>query len=101
MMPSKYPAAHRLRTALPGLFLFLVMTTGPLVAQSVCQYLAYEPFDHPTGGTALHIAGGGTGWSGTWLVQNDDSQVPGYQLSEDTLSLPFGILATQGRHGYT
>ncbi|MEY3051182.1 MAG: hypothetical protein RLY31_967 [Bacteroidota bacterium] len=99
MMPSKYPAAHRLRTALPGLFLFLVMTTGPLVAQSVCQYLAYEPFDHPTGGTALHIAGGGTGWSGTWLVQNDDSQVPGYQLSEDTLSLPFGILATQGRHG--
>ncbi len=97
MGPNLY-ATNRLRHSGTAVSLLLALWALPLFGQSVCQYLAYDPFDAPTGGTALHGTGGGTGWSGNWRVQNDDAGLPGYQLSGDSLSLPFGALAGLGRH---
>ena len=45
-----------------------------------CNYLAYEAFDYPAN-TSLHGLQGGTGWLSPWVVQNDNTSLPGYQTA--------------------
>ncbi len=55
-----------------------------LKAQSVStrDLLAYEPFAGQPGTLNLSISG--SGWSGPWVVQNDDVSTPGYTVSTNS-----------------
>lgn len=60
-----------------------------------CSYLAYEPFNNIPN-TALQGLQGGSGWDGAWLVQNQNTTVPGYQTESGNLS--FSDLQLIGEH---
>lgn len=67
-----------------------------LWAQS-CVYLAYEPFDYATDSPLNGLSGGG-GWYGNWQVQNNNTDVPGYQIAPGAGSLAFNDLLVVGNH---
>ncbi|HFA51021.1 MAG TPA: T9SS type A sorting domain-containing protein [Bacteroidetes bacterium] len=77
--------------------IFILLIGGlALYCQSysqTCNYLAYEPFDFASG-TALHNYSGGSGWEENWLVQNNDTTLPGYQFENNNLI--YGDLQTVG-----
>lgn len=61
------------------------------------QVLAYEPFNASPG--PLHNLNDGTGWAGGWFVQNDDTSVPGYNVSSTAPpQLPYAHIATSGNY---
>jgi len=57
--------------------------------------LAYEPFLAAPG--QLHQAGSGTGWGGVWSVQNNDTQLPGFEIAA-AQPLDYLSLRTQGNY---
>ena len=57
--------------------------------------LASEPFAEATG--KLDAANGGTGWNGSWIEQNGNVTVPGYNVSSG--SLTYTGLTTSGNKG--
>jgi hypothetical protein len=62
--------------------------------------LAYEPFGETSGSTiALHNASGGgdSGWAEAWYVQNQDTEIPGYNIV-DTTPLTYSGLQTTGNY---
>jgi PKD repeat protein len=80
------------------LLLLLALCLGCSLTQAQpCVYMAYEPFQYPAG-IALHSLEGGGGWTSAWMVQNDDSVIPGYQIDNTTSSLQYGSLLTNGNH---
>ena len=50
-----------------------------------CLYQAYEGFNG-TINTAIESQSGGTGWAEPWDVQNNNTTVPGYQISNASLN---------------
>lgn len=61
-----------------------------------CNYLAVESFAY-TNDQPLHQRGGGSGWQTAWVVQNQDTALPGYQTATGQ-SLGYGDLVTSGNH---
>ncbi|MGD0730331.1 MAG: sugar-binding protein, partial [Terracidiphilus sp.] len=62
--------------------------------------LAYEPFGETSGSTiALNGASGGgdSGWGAAWVVQNGDTEIPGYNIV-DTTPLTYSGLTTTGNY---
>jgi len=49
--------------------------------------LVYEPFDKDAG-ALLGATSGSGGWSGGWQVQNDNQNVPGYNIFSGSLAYP-------------
>lgn len=96
----------------PELKKFSPMKTGfitgllilPLyLSAQLCSPLCYEGFQY-TDDTPLNGGNGGSGWSSVWYVQNDNNQVPGYQIEETPLltwlDLQTNGLAAGGGHAY-
>jgi PKD repeat protein len=75
-------------------FCLLLNANAPLFGQ-VCQYLAYEAFDYDTG-IPMHGLNGGSGWQTGWEVQNNDTAIPGYQVSSIGGSMSYSNLQTSG-----
>ncbi len=67
--------------------LFVVVCFCFLVEQNYaqCLYQAYEGFNGPIN-TAIEGQSGGTGWAEPWDVQNNNTSVPGYQISNASLN---------------
>ena len=63
----------------------------------ICEYLAYEPFDY-TINTPLGGLNRGEGFNGGWQVQNNNTDIPGYQTAPIAGSLGFTDLITSGNH---
>lgn len=67
-----------------------------------CFLLANESFNYDRN-TPLHNLNGGSGWGGSWRVQNQDITVPGYQIGDSPghlsyLDLPVSGLYASGGH---
>lgn len=77
-----------------SLVLFFLLMSLWAAAQP-CQYLAYDGFDYADQ-LPLNGRNGGSGWQDPWSVQNEDEQLPGYQVA-GAGSLVFGDLQTLGR----
>ena len=76
------------------LLLLLLLSNLPLSGQT-CQYFAYEGFEYATG-SPLHGLNGGSGWQSAWQVQNNNTAVPGYQISSTSGSMSYSDLQTRG-----
>lgn len=78
------------------IFLLLPIFNQLSIAQceDTCIPLAYEGFEYPDN-TALHTLPGGSGWNGTWQVQNNNISVPGYHV-EDSDALMYHDLQAFG-----
>lgn len=63
----------------------------------VCAYLAYDGFEYNQN-SPLHGQSGGEGFSGNWLVQGDNTDVPGFQTSANNNSLSYLDLQVSGIH---
>jgi PKD repeat protein len=66
----------------------------PVSSADTCRYIAYEDFDYPAD-RALQWLNGGDGFLSEWEVQNTNSQTPGYQTQNQ--SLTYNGLPTSGR----
>lgn len=55
------------------------------ISSTPCSYLAYESFEYDYQ-TPLHGLVNGNGWGSSWIVQNDNTDVPGYHI--DTTNAP-------------
>lgn len=77
-----------------SLALFLTFETR----SQECIYLAYDGLNYSTN-TPLHTLSGGSGWSEQWQVQNNNSDIPGYQTSGSGGSLIYSDLQNTGSHG--
>ncbi len=64
-------------------FLLFIFLATPLSSQ--CLYQAYEGFSGDIG-NAIEGQSSGTGWAAPWLVQNNDMVVPGFQISDNSLT---------------
>lgn len=81
------------------IFTVLLLAQYPyfkLQAQT-CTYLAYDGFDNAAN-APLNALNGGTGWIIPWNVQNDDTDIPGYQINNGAGSLTYSNLQTIGRY---
>lgn len=79
--------------------LFLVITTIllPFLSFSqTCTYLAYDYFG-ATGGSPLNGSYSGQGWGTSWVVQNNDNTIPGFQINS-AAPLNYGALQTIANH---
>ena len=81
---------------IPSLFL-LAFLGSRASAEDACRYLAYEGFNYPIN-TPLHSLPGGPGWERSWEIQNESSDVPGYQVN-GVGSLIDNSLVTEGLFG--
>ncbi|MEK7256168.1 MAG: PKD domain-containing protein, partial [Bacteroidota bacterium] len=61
-----------------------------------CTYLAYDYFA-AANNTPLHGTYSGQGWGGSWVVQNNDVTVPGYQVASGA-PMSYLDLQTIGNH---
>ena len=66
-----------------SLFMFVIL--GLVVEAQTCSPMAYEGFIYDSL-TPLHTSGGGSGWDGTWIMQNEDATVPGYNAVSNSLT---------------
>ncbi len=57
--------------------------------------MAYDPMSASTG--PLHGASSGSGWGGAWQVQNNNTAVPGYNISNSS-PMSYGSLARSGNY---
>jgi PKD repeat protein len=80
---------NRLLTLLPTILIFFTSAS----AQN-CTYLAYDYFG-ASGNTPLNGSYSGQGWASGWVVQNNDNNVPGYQISSN-LPMQYADLQTIG-----
>lgn len=69
---------------MPRLPYYLLLVLSLVLARAhnsiaQCTWLAADAFDYPAG-EPLHGQAGGAGWAGPWQVQNEDVQLPGYQV---------------------
>ncbi|MFN4081425.1 MAG: PKD domain-containing protein [Saprospiraceae bacterium] len=71
---------------------------SPEIQSPNCTHLAVESFLYPAG-QSLHQQTGGSGWQNPWQVQNQNTDVPGYQTGGSGQSLSYGALLTSGGHG--
>lgn len=76
-----------------NIFLFSI---GYFSLTAQCTYLLYDSFSGDNN-TAIHLNSGGTGWTAPWIVQNDDTTVPGYNFFAGSLS--FSDLQTLDHSG--
>lgn len=79
------------------LLIGLAIQAGTALLAQPCVYLAYEPFAYQEN-VPMHGLSGGGGWYGGWQVQNDNADVPGYQIAAVTGSLGYGDLLVAGNH---
>jgi len=76
--------------------LVLTFILLPILAWTQCTYLAYDGFSYVPN-TSLHGASGGSGFQTPWLVQNNNTSVPGYQTNSGSLS--YAALQNIGESG--
>ena len=75
--------------------LTISITTVQIYTQAQpCQYLAYDGFQY-NNNLPLHALSLGTGWDDTWVVQGENTNIPGYQTTNNT-ALNFADLQTEG-----
>jgi PKD repeat protein len=74
--------------------LLFLLLSAPAYLQ--CTYLAYDSWSY-TAPQPMDGLSGGTGWQNTWEVQNDNTTLPGYQVSSGTLS--YNTLQSIGQQG--
>jgi hypothetical protein len=65
--------------------LMLSLFAGRTMAQTDCNYLAYEGFAYQAN-TPLHGLSSGAGWLGSWQVQNNNLTTPGYWIQSGSLA---------------
>jgi PKD repeat protein len=74
----------------------VITVTNPS-SSNTCTYLAYEGFDYVQN-IPLHGRSGGEGFSANWMVQGDNTDVPGFQVANSSSSLVYSNLQTDGSH---
>jgi hypothetical protein len=79
------------------LLIWLAVRACTAMQAQPCVYLAYEPFAYPSDMPLAGLSGGG-GWYGSWQVQNDNTDVPGYQIASAAGSLTYNDLLVAGNH---
>jgi chitodextrinase len=76
--------------------LAMILTTVLYMPGTVAvasSLLASEGFNYSNGN--LHNANGGSGWSGAWVVQNNNTSTPGYEIRNSS-PLSYSTLQTSG-----
>ena len=82
----------------PIILPLLFCSVSNFLRAQTCTYLAYDGFNY-TANAPLQAQSGGTGWAAPWIVQGNNSTVPGYQTVNGSGSLAYGLLQSIGRHG--
>ena len=85
-----------MKTKILFIVIFLSHYCSIFILSQNCQYFAYDGFDYQAS-IPLHGASGSTGWSGPWVVQGDNNDIPGYQVNSSSGSLNFSDILTSGR----
>ncbi len=75
----------------------LILLLLPLLATTQpCIYQAYDAFDYAAG-EPLNGQNGGSGWLEPWLVQNNDTVLPGFQIDNSAAPV-YGDLQVAGNY---